>query len=184
MSFDIVLPYENENFFLNVGFTLGYDSLIFLYSLEYYLKNKDRLFFEDNRYKKISVGVYGDFKSVLKLKNVLKFVDVSFTDIRKIIENSNVDFIYGLGKGKKKYTHVRNSGLNQVYSKLLVEKDIFVAQNLKDLNYSNFDLWENIIQNFFLSKKFGFKMNFFSFASNSYEMVDVHDLNCFLELFY
>ena len=176
MAFDIVFPDNNENEFLLYSKLLGYDSLIFVYPYEYYFSNEARI-------KEIlSSNLIKDYKNGLKLgilcsvdkceklkqKNFLTFVDVSkVKDYRNVLESTNVDCVFGFGKGIKKYVHVRNSGLNQIYCKFLVKNNILLAQNL---NFFDFEIAEKFIQNIFFSEKYLFRLSFFSFAKNFYQM--------------
>lgn len=192
MAFDIVFPKNNENDFLLHAKLLGYDSLIFVYSYDYYVLNEVKLkkILSSNlisNYKKgIKIGVLCSVEKCekLKQKGVLTFVDVSnMLEYRSVLESGFVDCVFGFGKGKKKYLHVRNSGLNQIYCRFLTNNNILLAQNMQEFNFSSSNVWENVIQNAFFSEKYLFRMSFFSFAQNFYQMSGNHDLIAFSKIF-
>lgn len=103
---------------------------------------------------------------------------------RNILENKKVDILIDAEKiSKPDSLHYRNSGLNHVLCKLAYKHDIAIAFNFNDvLRFKGVDrsvLLGRMSQNVRLCRKYKLRMVLASFASNKFELKNLHDLISF-----
>ena len=184
MKTDIVFPSGNEEEFVEMGFKLGFERLIFVYESMSKIKEVKSDF-------KIDCGVLVSeknkknlVKKINKIKQrdhlvMVKAGDEKFN--RFVLERTRADMIYGLELGKKRDAmHYRRSGLDQVLCKLAKTKKKIVVFSLKGI--SDPVVLGRVMQNVKLCRKYGVKFILGSFASKAREMKSEHDLSLFLRL--
>ncbi len=188
MVVDFVFPNNNEDEFINNAIKLGYTQLYLIYKYHNkidYNKLNSQVKDLNKKYDiKLSLGIssdYRDYQKARKLTRVIFYNSKEQTpeQVRKIIEDRNPPFmIYNLSFQKRDFIHHKNSGLNQVTSKLLVKRKISVGFSFSLILYtkSSFYILGRMFQNIRLARKFKFKTNICSFAKSPSDMRYYHDL--------
>ncbi|MBN2881617.1 hypothetical protein JXM83_06230 [Candidatus Woesearchaeota archaeon] len=180
MVFDIVFPSSNESDFIVKAQELGYDSIIFVYDS---ISEVPSIKFNFP----VRIGVLCESNKIMsvKSKGYLSVLDLLNSSFESLSNFSEIDILLNLtSTGRKKYTHIRNSGMNQVVAKSLHDNNILVAECLK---FDVVDLFSDFLgrlnQNFTLSKKYDFRMSVFSFAKSPLEMSFSADVCSLVSLF-
>jgi len=173
---DIVFPKNNEQEFIKLAETLGYDELVFVHSDE-------KKFYNKKGKLKITNALLCDPKKVQSCRKKADLILVqSSTDDRFVIEKSKADLVFGFEAiAAKDKTHQRVSGLNHILCR-------FAAQTNKKLGF-DFNMLLNarnkailigrMKQNIKLCRKYKVKTVIASFAKTPLEMRSPNDLQSF-----
>ncbi|MBT5022488.1 hypothetical protein HON01_06685 [Candidatus Woesearchaeota archaeon] len=170
---DFVFPKNNEQEFIKLAVRLGFKSLCFIYEKPTKIDE-----FQSTSNLKIYSGLLCTSKSVSKNKNKADFILMQAEEDsqnRFILENGSANILFDLELSKRgDFIHHRASGLNQVTSKLALEKDTVIGFSFNSiLNLSGRKravLFGRISQNIRFARKFKFKTVFASFASEPMQM--------------
>ncbi|MBI2651100.1 hypothetical protein HYX01_01390 [Candidatus Woesearchaeota archaeon] len=189
---DIVLPNNNEAEFLLMAKNLGFNGVIFLYSLKEYLDrsqtNNIKGIETEKKFKTYN-GILADNKDINKTKNTLKnhkaFIAVrSSYDDREVIEKRKANLIFSFEDNPKRDAmHQRYSGLNHILCKLAYNNNIIIGFSLKIvLDSKNKPLiMGRIMQNIMLCRKFKVNTIAASFANTPLQMRSPHDIRSLFE---
>lgn len=180
MYSDIVFPNGNENEFVRMAETLGYDRMVFAYKSE-----------KDAKSAKIDIKTDIEIKRAVVVTNPNSKIAKGFVAFaqsgekdREFLERANIDFICDLeGSKRKDFIHHRNSGLNHVMAKIAAEKNVAVGFSFLSILSADSNkrpvLLGRIKQNIKLCQKYGVRMLFGSFAEDIYGMRSPKDLKEF-----
>ncbi|MEM4637641.1 MAG: hypothetical protein QXK76_01275 [Candidatus Woesearchaeota archaeon] len=154
-DFDIVIPKNNEEKFIDVALSLGYKKIVFLSDNINYKYSSERI-------KVISAFLVKDV-------NIIKFARKSFdyvvADSERVFFESKVDFIINSELIQKSDSfHYRRTGLNQVNAKLCKENDICLVFSFSNILDKNFQNLGRMYQDMYLAKKYNLKVNAFSLS--------------------
>lgn len=127
--------------------------------------------------------IFGDFESAENFMGndfIIAGKEIKVVKNPKREELSrNIDVAYGFEESSKRdFIHHRNSGLNQVLAKIFAEKDIIIGFSFSSV-LKNPLIIGRMRQNVRLCRKYGVKMVFGSFASDSFEVRSFVDLESF-----
>ncbi len=192
MHIDYVCPKDNEEELLNRVIAFGYSAVCFCYAFSDFDTRKDKLFSSISKLKKknpdtkVYTGIFFTEESLKKSANLQKYYDFIFLLATKNLQETlsrtkNLHFIYGLETlHVKDSLHHRKTGINQVISRMLAENEIKVILSFKNLLDSSNPRLPQTLGRFKelikLSRKFKFKLNLASFASDQYGLRSKHDL--------
>lgn len=188
MFTDIVFPKNNEKKFIDMAHKLGVKSLCFVYNA----KNKKEIDKINNKIKKIQnktkiklfTGIITDTNNIKKIRRHAELTLIHASDkSRGIIEKAKPDIIFNLENARRKdFIYSRNSGLNQVLSKLAKKNEVIVGISVNNIinNKNKNILLGRIKQNIKLCQKYKTKFVVASFAKHAYEMRGLHELRSLL----
>ncbi|MBT7903460.1 hypothetical protein HN587_06375 [Candidatus Woesearchaeota archaeon] len=177
---DFVKPNGNEQELILFAEKLGYQSLCLVYD-----KFEDISKFSSKI--ELKLGVVVDKSKKIKGVDYIIYQSQNPDIDRVVIERGEIDFIIGLEDTRNKdFMHNRASGVNQVISKLLLEKKVKLLVNfgliLGSKGYIRSLYLGRIKQNLKFCNKYGFEVRIASFAKQSYQMRDYSSLVNFLKL--
>ncbi|HLD89344.1 MAG TPA: hypothetical protein VI894_03990 [Candidatus Nanoarchaeia archaeon] len=183
MKTDHVFPEKNELKFVRLAEKLGYEKLVFVYSMKNYnqakleqLKNKTKL--------QLETAVFCNENQIQEAKKTSEKVVVKSSGERTTFEQGP-SIIFGLEENPRKDSlHFRNSGLNQVTCKIARDKNITIAVSFSDLlrRKNKPILLGRIIQNKRFCSKYDVNFEIYSLARNHFEMRSWHDLESFRKI--
>jgi len=163
MYCDIVFPKNNEKKFIAVAEKLGIKKLCFVYKLKDFKKH-------DRYYSGIYVDKVNDIRKARKMADL-----ILCPSERKFFERDEVDVILDVEKSTfSDRMHYRESGLNQVFAKILKGAIAFSFSNLLDKDRIKF--MGRIMQNVKIVRKYKTKTIIASFAKDPYHMRPAADL--------
>lgn len=172
MFYDIVCPRGNEDRFVNMAKSLGYEGVCFLY--------EDKLPSNgvDGKGLEIFYGIFTD--EIKKARKSADFVVAKNAEsIRKLVEKDKPDVIFGVEMlGKKDFMHQRNSGVDHVICNLAKKKGVgfgFSLKNIIDSKCSPLALGR-VMQNIILFEKYGIDVYVCSMSKSPYEMRNPRDI--------
>jgi hypothetical protein len=173
MISDIILPRNNEEDFIKMAKSLGYDSLVFAYPHAC----------DVEKYKKSGIHVVSAVLTPTLKKNLnhCKVILDGGEHVREGLEQKRIHYLVHLEQDNRGDSlRQRNSGLNQILCKLAKKSNVKVVLSVKDLTESkgfNKALrLGRIIQNIRLCRKYGVQLKIASFATNPYQMKSPRDL--------
>jgi len=187
---EIVIPEGNEEEFLKIGEKLGCKNMVFCYKV----KDSKGLEEIENKIKALKgktkihleIGLLAGKKDIFELKKLKKMTLVRSEreDDRWMIEKARPSMIYGFELEKSKDgMHQRNSGLNEVYCKIMRENEVIYGINYSALfgmsSNSSALVKGRMMQNIRLARKYKIKVKIASFATNPYHMRSEHDIESF-----
>jgi hypothetical protein len=171
--FDVVMPRNNEQEFIEFALLLGYKKIIFLSDNINY-KYDSKLIKVEKAY------LCKDTNKIATAKNKFKYV-FAYAD-RKFFE-SRVDFIMNSELSERRDSfHYRSTLLNQVHAKLAKENSINIAFNFGLLKNDLRKYLGRMMQNAVLVRKYKLNYSAFSFAQTPTEMKSQTILNGFLKV--
>jgi len=187
---EIVIPEGNEEEFLKIGEKLGCKKMVFCYKIKdakQLEEIEDRLKTLKGKTKiNLEIGLLAGKKDIFELKKLKKMTLVRSDreDDRWMIEKAMPSMIYGLELEKSKDSiHQRNSGLNEVYCKIMRENEVAYGINYSEmlgLKSSAFAIVKGrIMQNIKMARKYKIKAKIASFATNPYNLRSEHDIEAF-----
>jgi len=158
--FDVVIPNNNEEEFIDVALSLGYSEIVFLTSNMRY------------EYKSSKIKVLKAYllKDTSEIKKVRKSFDYIFASSERSFFESKIDFIIGAEKNDSRDSfHYRKTSLNQVHAKLCKENNICVVFEFSSLLKAATSSQLQVVlgrmtQNATLIKKYKIKCACFSMA--------------------
>ena len=182
-AYDIVIPHNNEQAFIDIALKLGLRQLCFLYPPAQYRENTKK---DYGSALKITFGILAQPNDVLKAKGLSSMVVVarssdSFED-RLVIEKFRPSIIYNLETSSRKdFMHQRNSGLNHVLCMIAHDNNVAIGFNYSLLQHKErmSVMVGRMMQNMMLCKKYKLKTVFASFATDPWQLrskVDVESL--------
>ncbi len=169
---DFVFPHNNEEDFLRMGRSLGFDNLVFIY--DYGVK------IAQAKEKIKEFGLLALPKNIKNAKKHTKYVLVQNPD-RHVIEK-NTDFVaFNLeNTGKRDFIHHRASGLNHTACRFASQNNVTMAFSFNLILDNKGEQRSKIIgrmkQNIRICNKYKVKTILASFASDPYEMRSPKDL--------
>ncbi len=177
---DIVMPFGNEQEFMEIGKKLGYRGVCFLYKPNDYISSCIPMVNGIRAYK----GIIAEASDAGKIKSRLKggraFVAIkSNGEDKEVIKDRKADLIFSFeGALRKDFMHHRASGLNHVLCRLAKESGIIIGFSLNSLLNSNNAgvAIGRIMQNISMCNKFKANTTIASFATRPFEMRSPHDL--------
>lgn len=179
MKIDIVLPNNNEQEFIKIAEALDYRGICFVYD-ETQFKKMSNL--NLNTKIKIFSGVLiSNLNSYDKFRNNADIILYKGSD-RKVFERGKIDIIYSLENSEQDdFIYQRNSGFNQILSKLSNKKGILIGLSLNLLLNSKepSKIIGRFMQNIRLCRKYRVQFFLASFAEKPMEMRSSHDLKAF-----
>ena len=160
-AFDVVIPDNNEEEFIDVALALGYNDIVFLTNNINYTKIKS---------SKISIKTAYLIRDNPEISRAKKRFDFVFAVADRKYFESKVDFIiYSEDSDRKDSFHYRSTSLNQVHAQLSKNNNITLGINFGALlsDPKNIRLtFGKMIQNAKLIKKYKIKYEIFSLATN------------------
>ncbi len=159
MFIDIVIPKGNEEQFIQIAKELGTEKLLFLYNE----KPKE---------------IKGHFSGQIVTKNPGHKAIFFSKGSRGLVENRNVKFHYGFEELEKKDSlHHRRSGMNQVISKLMSEREKTMIIDFEKYLQGPKEIYiGRLHQNLKLAKKYGFQIAIASFATKPQNLRAANEL--------
>ena len=161
--FDVVIPNNNEEKFINTAITLGYENIVFLTNNSNY--NIDNLKTKFPKIKIQTAYLIKDGSEIIKARK--KFDFIFATAERKYFE-SKVDYIiYSEESNRKDSFHYRSTSLNQVHAQLSKDNHINISINFGLLLFDTKNIRINfgkMTQNATLIKKYKLNYSIFSLA--------------------
>jgi len=173
--FDVVIPNNNEEEFIDMALLLGYSEIVFL-------TNNIRYEYKSGRIKICKAYL---LKDTSEIKKARKSFDYMFASSGRNFFESKVDFIIDAEKNDSRDSfHYRKTSLNQVHAKLCKENDIFVVFGFGSLLKVTSIPQLNVVlgrmmQNAVLIKKYKIKHESFSMASSPLMMRSRNLLDAF-----
>lgn len=172
-DFDIVIPKNNEEKFIDVAVSLGYKEIVFLSDNIQYKYHSERI--------KVIRAFFA--KDVNSIKFARKNFDYVVADSERIFFESKVDFIINSELMQKPDSfHYRRTGLNQVNAKLCKENDICLVFSFSNILDKNFQNLGRMYQDMCLAKKYKLKVNAFSLSKEPISMKPRIILESFLRV--
>ncbi len=170
MHIDIVIPQKNEEEYIQMAQTLGWDGLCFFYP-----NKPDALRLGGVKSK---MPIYHASPSDSHANLIIK---ESKGDDRDTIEAGGFQLLYDIEKKQKHDSmHQRQSGLNHIYCNIMVKKKIGLAfpfETILGLEVSRRGvILGRMRQNFGLCEKYGVDTAIVSMATNPYHLRSPHDL--------
>lgn len=170
MEFDVCLPNNNEEEFLQIAQKLGIAKLIFLYPF------KDKKDFENKKNKaqklRCEAGLIVDDSNFKKTQGLTPYLFAK-NPSRDIIEFEQIKYLYAFEiSDKKDFMHHKNSGLNQVLLKIIKEKDKTLCFSINELIKSKQPqtVMGRMMQNARFAKKYEVNTTVLSFATTPFEL--------------
>jgi len=161
-SFDVVMPNNNEQEFIDTAIALGYGEIVFLTSNSKYIAPKS-----DN----ILVKTAYLLKDPSEINPARKCFDYVFAPAERKFFESDVDYIIDSELSDRKDSfHYRNTFLNQVHAKLAKENGISIVFSFRNLLYSTVVIIGRMLQNAALVTKYRLQFCAFSMARKPCEM--------------
>src|SRR3989338_7200883 len=169
MNIDLVFPRKNENAFLKVAESLGYDILIFAY------EKKEEVPLKKITHEKIKVMTACNEKA----RNADMIIAKHSEQDRNVIEKREVSVLYDLETEKRKdFLHQRASGFNHIHAALCREKKVKIlfSHNIILKAKNRGQILGRMMQNIWLCRKYKVPFALASCATSPLEMRAPHDL--------
>lgn len=169
--FDIIVPEDNELELIKIAEKLGWKELCLAYD-----KPKDIDQFRKKTDMKLISGIISKQGSESKFKGKADLILSRTSDAstaRSLAEQGLTNILFGLENSERPdFIHHRNSGLNHVICKLMVEKNISICFDFSEILKSNGKsravLLGRMRQNLKFAKKYNIEIIFASFAGSQF----------------
>ena len=185
MFFDIVLPKNNEEEFIEIASKLDVKKLYFLYDFNSYNEEKTNKKLEPIKNHKniiIETGFIVNQKNINKALQKSKLLVVKSSDKdRFFIESKKIKLIYRFEEfHKKDYMHQRASGLNHIICQLANKNNVTIGFSYSSLfNKNPADtplLIGRMMQNITLCQKYKVKTAIGSFSDKPFDLRATYDI--------
>jgi hypothetical protein len=153
-NFDVVIPNDNEEEFIERALALGCKEIVFLSMNINYIRPSSNL---------ISVKTAYLLKDISEISQARKKFDYIFAKSERKYFESKVDFILDAELSDRKDTfHYRATGLNQVHAGLARENKIKIILSFSNLFLDTCNVMGKLFQNAVLIKKY--KLNYLTLS--------------------
>ncbi len=176
---DVCFPKNNEEEFVNIAKRLGTDTLIFVY-------DDPKKFYNKKSSINILNALITTAKNVVKARNKSDLVLLKSDGIndRLAFEQTKPDIIFNLEEVQRKdFIHQRASGLNHIHAKLANKNQIIIGFSfnslLKNTGIERARIIGRMIQNIEICRKYKVNVGIASFATQPYELRNLHDMEAF-----
>lgn len=157
VTFDVVIPNNNEEEFIERALALGYKEIVFLSMNMNYVKPKSDVILVKTAYL---------LKDVSEISQAKRKFDYVFAKSDRKYFESKVDFILDAELSDRKDTfHYKSTGLNQVHAGLAKENEIKLVISFGNLFLDTCNVIGKLFQNAVLIKKYRLKYITFSMAT-------------------
>ena len=157
--FDVVMPNNNEEKFIDIALALNYKEIVFLVDNPKYDYTSERI-----KIKKAYL-----LKSISDLHKVKNF-DYIFANAERKYFESKVDYIINADYSESKDSfHFKRTSLNQVHAKLAKENNIDIVFDFPKLIKSKKSLGR-MMQNMTLCRKYKLETSSFTIANDPENM--------------
>ena len=181
---EIVFPKNNEEEFLEIASKLGIKKIIFIYNLENFKKENEKLKSLNQKDIEIESGIIVNQKNLKKSSNLSKFLVAKSSPYdRFLIESKKIKLIYGFEElSKKDFMHQRASGFNHVIAELAKKNNVMIGFSY-NFSYNPIHiLIGRITQNLVLCRKYKCKIVFASFSEQPLCLRQRHDVESLIRI--
>lgn len=172
--FDVVMPKNNEEEFIDMALSLGYSEIVFLTENMNYNYESKRI--------KIKKGFL--VKSLNQLSGAKKTFDYVFANPERQFFESKIDFIINSELSERKDSfHYKRTALNQVHAKLCKEKGSTIVFSFSNLLSDNRIInLGRMFQNAMITRKYKLYAASFSIAKEPMYMKSRTTLDALLKV--
>ncbi len=157
IEYDVVIPNNNEEEFIDRALALGYKGVIFLYLNINYVKPSSN---------KLSIKTGYLLKDPSEISQARRKFDYIFAKSERKYFESKIDFILDAELSDRKDSfHYRATSLNQVHAELARENDIRIVLSFNNLFLDVNNVMGKLFQNAVLIKKYRLTHATFSMAT-------------------
>jgi len=162
VEFDVVIPNNNEQEFIDAAIALGYDTIVFLTVNSRYVAPKSDKIIIKKAY------LLKDPSEINPARNTFDYVFAPAT--RKFFE-SEVDYIIDSELSDRKDSfHYRNTSLNHIHAKLAKDNSIVIVFSFRNLLSNPLLILGRMMQNSRIVRKYKLSYQSFSMAKKPSEM--------------
>jgi len=168
-SFDVVVPNNNEQDFIDTAIALGHTGIVFLTTNSRYIAPKSDLILIKTAY------LLKDPSEIIPARKVFDYL---FAPAERKFFESDVDYILDSEVSDRKDSfHYRATSLNHVHAKLAKDNEIRVVFSFRNLLSTPLIAFGRMLQNARLARKYRLTSCVFSMARRPCEMRSNNVLN-------